>query len=357
VNPSPSPLNKLPWETNPLITEIRRRGIDTVRSILPADSSVSLLDLQLQVMLVACSYQPNQVWLGDQTILTHVVDLVSNDLPSIAAKQLASAIQIGKLALHTDLIAYITKIQLQRLEVLSQSGEPIIPARCGFQTPSKLVGFNQVTATDDQTGDTIRFDLVTPDVSRAIATQHHYLHTWRDDEAIAFGAYRGSNNLPFAWASFSKVDREYRQQALRRFKISPSHTLELTRAWNTPDAPKNSLSILIAYAATALQSTPVIPGHPVRAMISDINPNLGFVGSAFRASNFGLIASKPTLPHFAVTPEGHRYFITNRTKPHINRVIPAGFPLLPTKILAVSLSGRNHINPAAPAPITLSITH
>jgi hypothetical protein len=128
----------------------------------------------------------------------------------------------------------------------------------------------------------------------------HYLKQARSEDALAnYGAFVEGNDYPFAWVSYSPVDRQYKKDALWAHGVEPNNFVELTRAWNCVWSPRNTMSALFQYAHNDLQDiwqTGRVVGKKFRRLggvITAINPNLGFDGKAFRAVNMIKIALKP----------------------------------------------------------------
>jgi hypothetical protein len=151
--------------------------------------------------------------------------------------------------------------------------------------------------------------------------------------------------------SYGEVDRKYKHSMLQAVGLDHTHSLELTRAWNHENSPRNTMSMLYAYAHTAIQQYWVAQKNtPLKSIITAVNPNLGFRGSAFRAVGFEVIGEKPTTYNYLVSQFDTRSYATRRdlalrkakTSRKINHV-EAAFPLVGTKELAVVLNGPKRL--------------
>ena len=158
----------------------------------------------------------------------------------------------------------------------------------------------QITKTkEDISLNDIEYKKVDKKTSQFLAKNCHYLHTPREDEYASYGAFIEGEILPIAWVSFSKQDREYKKQLLNYLGIESQNTLEMTRAWNSDDAPKNTMSSLFQYAINdinkewkRLKKQKKVTNN-LQAITTTINPNLGFKASAFLGSNFIPFALRP----------------------------------------------------------------
>lgn len=114
-------------------------------------------------------------------------------------------------------------------------------------------GTREMNIRERHSGKTITLKRVKPEISSAYAEGFHYLHTAHNDEHGAFGAFMEGEEFPFAWVSYSPVDREYKKEMLQHFGVEPHRVLEMTRAWNASWSPKNTMSLLFSFAHSEMQ--------------------------------------------------------------------------------------------------------
>lgn len=284
-----------------------------------------------------------------------------------------ASIEQGNTRLSKDLVLEIALGQKRHLQSLRQnydsaqeSGTYLKPAdstdraslmKLKLKASTSQFRMSRGTAVVQQTGEVIYFRPLTPRVSRLYARTHHYLHHYREDEYASFGAFQAGQKYPFAWVSYSKVGRRYRHLLLQKAGYNSQSSLELTRAWCNADSPKNTMSMLYAYAHGAMQDFWRRHGSQLESVISSINPNLGFRGTSFRAVGFETVGLKPTMYSYLVNQDNSHVYLTRRaidalqknhtakTRPANVRIVTSQFPLLPTNEMVVRLAnGKKNYN-------------
>jgi hypothetical protein len=111
--------------------------------------------------------------------------------------------------------------------------------------------------------------------------------------------------------------------------------------------------MLYAYAHTTIQQMRLDQhSTKIQAVITSVNPNLGFKGSAFRAVGFRIVGEKPTAYYYLTDNLGQRSFISRRSlvdllhcEPKTTKYTKALFPLLPTKELVTILDDPKRSRP------------
>jgi hypothetical protein len=370
MNNSPS---QKPWPYNPLVTLIRLHSVDVIAQTIQQYEKLygfkaSHFDLIIQVMIVACSHAPNEVWHSKTKDVAIASEYIQKGAPDMALDILETSIKAGNITLNTDLIQVIAQQQAARLHTIHESHKNRInlPAHednalkhfqpgaelkalrlVGTHDPSKPY---QAVAIEKTTSEKVYFRPIDLSLSRAYIESFHYLHTARDDDLLAFGAFIENEKMPFAIVSYAPVSRIYKQNILIAAGIDPQKSLELTRAWNSEYSPKNTMSMLYSFAHAYIQQQQ--SRQDLEAILTAVNPNLGFKGSAFRAVGFGLVGEKPTAYHYIVDKKGQRSFTLRRSlvaflkkKPFKAQIRTSSLPLLPTKELAVILEGRKRFAP------------
>jgi cytidylate kinase len=155
------------------------------------------------------------------------------------------------------------------------------------------------------TAHVLRFRPVAKEIGAEYSYQLHYLHSPRYDEFMGFGAFLDDLPYPIAWVSYSKHDRFYKKELLEYIGLESHNVLEMTRAWNAPWAPKNTMSTLFNYSAKELRTiwekmeTKGITDKSLVGISTTINPNLGFTGKSFSGASFITTALRPaTLTYY-----------------------------------------------------------
>ncbi|MFA6529044.1 MAG: hypothetical protein WCT46_05915 [Candidatus Gracilibacteria bacterium] len=196
------------------------------------------------------------------------------------------------------------------------------------------------------------FHSVDEEVSERCATDFHYLHENRLDSVGSYGMFLEGGHDPFAWVAYSPVNRQYKKELLWECGFPPDDFLELTRAWNCPGAPQNTISRLFSRSRRAeMKKRP----RGLKGIISAVNPNF-FLGSSFRGSDFVPVGLKPTQLKFLSTADGPLY-ITRRNFRQLSfedqqTVFQSPFPLLPTWEM-VSLVGVDSVKFFAKSPLAI----
>lgn len=141
-------------------------------------------------------------------------------------------------------------------------------------------------------------------MSDFISRYCHYLHTPRQDELLAYGAFINNDPYPIAYVSFSKLDRDYKKQLLYNVGFEPQNCVEMTRAWCSNSAPLNIMSSLFQYSVNDLskkwmkESEVGQVDKKLQAVTTAINPNLGFKASSFLGCNFIPFGLRPAQFNF-----------------------------------------------------------
>lgn len=367
-----------PWPYNPLVTLIRQHSTEIIAETIGQyekehQFKTSAFDLVIQVMIVSCSYLPKDIWLAESTDIAIATEYVSKGAADMALDVLESAIESGDVRLNEDLIKDIARHQIERLHQIHESHKEKneVPdhdhrALSYFSphaelTALRLTAINdksniyEAVATEAISNEEVVFKPVDLKLSKAFIESFHYLHVARDDDVLAFGAFIKGEKAPFALVCYAPVSRIYKQAMLRAAGIDPEQSLELTRAWNSELSPKNAMSMLYGYAHANIQRLwQEQRGSQPQAILTAVNPNLGFRGSAFRAVGFGVIGEKPTSYHYIIGKGGKRSFTVRRNLTTMLQeestpvqFMRATMPLLATKELAVILNGRKRSRPSA----------
>jgi len=365
-----------PWPYNPLVTLIRLHSIEIIASTIEQYEKqhgfqASHFDLVIQTMIVACSHAPHEVWHAKNQDIAIATEYVQKGAPDMALDVLESSIKSGHISLNTELIQTIALQQAARLHKIHElhkkknnlpmhKDNALKHFKPGAELKAlKLVSIGdrddtyEAVASEKTTGEKVHFRSIDLGLSRAYIESFHYLHAAREDDLMAYGAFYENESMPFAIVSYAPVSRTYKQNILTAAGIDPQKSLELTRAWNSEYSPKNAMSMLYGYAHANIQRERLKQNlEPPEAILTAVNPNLGFRGSAFRAVGFGLVGEKPTAYHYIVDKKGQRLFTLRRSlvsflkkKPTNPRVRTSSLPLLPTKELAVILKGRKRFAP------------
>ncbi len=167
------------------------------------------------------------------------------------------------------------------------------------------------------------------------ANKLHYLKTSRNDTEYSFGIYIDMFEHPIAWATFSPINRKYKSELLHYLQIESHNTLEMTRAWCYQFSPRNTMSVLFSYSMNELKKIwyrgfkEWRRDKPLQCIYTTINPNLGFKGTSFIASNFIPIALRPASFLFEKNRFNSYKITTRRNAADINLCVCSKISQLP----------------------------
>lgn len=121
-----------------------------------------------------------------------------------------------------------------------------------------------------------------PDVARVIHERFHYIGSYH--EGIHLGLFGGKEReFPMALVSLASMDIR-RLEGLFPTPNEKKRILVISRVFAFDWAPRNTISHLLAQTGRWIRWN--LP--EVETLLTFLNPNLGFSGSAFKASNWNL---------------------------------------------------------------------
>lgn len=116
----------------------------------------------------------------------------------------------------------------------------------------------------------------------------HYIHVRRRDTRYEFGLFYAGAQIPFAYAAFSPLDRQYLQNLLLSQGVPERRLLVLTRAFCFPGSPYNAMSALYGRCFRYLKKE---VGDV--CVVTALNQNLFFDGASLRGAEFHPFALVP----------------------------------------------------------------
>jgi hypothetical protein len=235
------------WPYNPLVTLIRLCSTDIIKDTIENytyknDFTANPFDLILQVMIVACSYSPQEIWLSKTNDVAIASELITKGAERDASEVLEFGIERERIRLNTKLIRSIARRQIARLHHLQTAhfhkvSTPTYPKwSLGSDTATtslKLTyvqtksGIRKAKAKEMLSGQMVEFRQLDTALSRSCAEVLHYLHAARYEDELAFGAFLENEAVPFAWVSYAPVGREYKQRILRAAGVIQKTLLSL----------------------------------------------------------------------------------------------------------------------------------
>jgi len=134
----------------------------------------------------------------------------------------------------------------------------------------------------------VSFEKVPSDMGNFIQNKLHYIQKARSDTKFHLGFYSESEKIPFAYASFSILDRDYLEKGLPE-KVPSEKVLVMTRAFGFNFIPHNGMSALFHCCYKFFRDHP----ENYDVIITALNPNLLFKGSIFKGASYFPFALSP----------------------------------------------------------------
>jgi cytidylate kinase len=317
------------WPSNPFIEKLRADGNNIVQDVMQKyiPFGVSPMDISIQAAIHLAAYPVAKVWQGDSLAIATIAEMIADQSPNLRTLSddffSSSKIYLNKEVFQSEVYRQAQRITdlhqalarecefdllgvVKRMGIGAESGlyrnGIDIPVRGQLTLDSKRLYHDGVVCwigSEKKSGRVIIFRPISADISRIYMKAFHYLHEERDDEVAAFGAFLDGDQFPFALVSYSPINREYKQTMLSYVGLEPSACLEFTRGWNSPWAPKNTMSCLFSYAHQRLKehSEQQFNSYKIatnlKGILTSINPNLGFKAHAFRGVKYIPLGLKP----------------------------------------------------------------
>jgi hypothetical protein len=110
----------------------------------------------------------------------------------------------------------------------------------------------------------------------------HYLRSTRQG-SLYFALLDPVDRLPITLCSVSPLDwQRVANQISKQFEISPRRMWDVSRVYSVDAAPRNAISSLLSKVRTYLRRS----ADSADLLVTAVDPNLGFTGSSYRASNW-----------------------------------------------------------------------
>jgi hypothetical protein len=123
-------------------------------------------------------------------------------------------------------------------------------------------------------------------VARPVLERFHYLRSFRESSQH-FGLYDGDDDQPVALASTSSNDVALLGQIAQRHDVEPAQARVVSRVFCFDDAPPNAISMLLGHVGRLERRV------GTRMLLTYVNPNVGFTGGSYRASNWSAVGEEP----------------------------------------------------------------
>jgi hypothetical protein len=118
--------------------------------------------------------------------------------------------------------------------------------------------------------------------AEAIFSRLHYLRSGRPD-SLNFALIDPGDQLPVTLCSVSPLQwRRLASQIQARFDVQAGNIWDVSRVYSRNGAPPNAISYLLSRVRAALRRG----DHDIELLITAVDPNLGFLGTSYRAANW-----------------------------------------------------------------------
>lgn len=315
-----------PWLLNPVMSLAKSR-LETLIENEKIPSELAKFDLLMQCLLHLPSYYPQEIFLNwsnkdSEDLHAYLQRDISPESNVLADKKLNDSVLLKIITDETDrLLEIYSGIKYP----VPFSDNPVFPdLACKMAVDkSSTAYFNEdicrrLVIPLHGTPHILMFKPVSREIGAEYSYQMHYLHSPRYDEFMGFGAFLDNLPYPIAWVSYAKHDRLYKKELLEHIGLESHNVLEMTRAWNAPWAPKNTMSTLFNYSAKELRTiwenmeTKGVTDKSLVGISTTINPNLGFTGKSFSGASFVTTALRPATLTYYKEKDSAPVYITRR---------------------------------------------
>jgi hypothetical protein len=192
----------------------------------------------------------------------------------------------------------------------------------------------------------LAFEVIDPPRALPLLTSLHYLRSARQD-SIYFALVDPIDRLPVSLCSLSRLKWKCVSNQLHaQFAIRPAGVWDLSRVYSVDSAPTNAISLLLSKVRLYFRRN--YPSADL--LVTAVDPNLGFTGSSYRASNWQqwmTVEARPYLYEYGrhVTPRQLRERFDTASLPQLEAKYPGRFQqskarLLDSMIYCCSVSGE-----------------
>ncbi len=233
----------------PLMQFLKKKVKRHVKKFLNQNKSFLCdpLDLEYQVMFRITSFDILDIFNNAHSLVKYIESVNKDNLFGLYNLKKDS---LKKVSIVHKLLDKIIKEQYQVIATrLKKSKLPIKKLLNNVLFHSKLV------IQKDKEGlflkiknKKIRVDFkeVDKDIAISFHNDLHYIHTPRCN--IALGFFIRGEKFPFSVLTITKIDRQYKSDALIIFGFDPRNCFDFTRLYSVPNAPKNISSCIFKEA-------------------------------------------------------------------------------------------------------------
>jgi len=184
--------------------------------------------------------------------------------------------------------ARFTSAEIQDDDLIAIEAERVLARIREEQEP--YGHWRRISMPGDLSAERFRVAPVDPEVAEVLHRSFHYIGTSREGLALGLFDRRSDGAPPATLLTFSLFDLDH-LTALLPIGLQPPEVLVLSRAYSFRWAPRNAFSYAFRRALTHLTEA----AGGVRLVLTYVNPNMGFTGASYLASNWLDFAREPEL--------------------------------------------------------------
>jgi hypothetical protein len=196
------------------------------------------------------------------------------------------------------------------------------------------------------------FEVIDPSRALPLLTALHYLRSARQD-SLYFALVDPIDRLPVSLCSVSRLEWKCVSNQLdAQFAIRPGGAWDVSRVYSVDTAPANAISLLLSKVRVFFRRN--FP--TANLLVTVVDPNLGFTGSSYRASNWQqwmTVKARPYLYEYGrhITPRQLRERFGTSSLVELQAKYPGRFQtsrvrLLDSMIYCCSVNGETKVVPA-----------
>ena len=296
--------NDFKWLFNPFMEPIKDELTKLTQTVCLKYPYINQNDLIYQTLILISSCKACELYNCCDLKYLEIVEAAIDDRKQEIINDFMLKVNYGLVKINYKVLDDYLQMALKKLLNLysSDSVKNIMIKYNSSTTKGNLKSNNGLLSINNTNNNrTVYFKIIDVKTSTFLSKYCHYLHTPRQDEFLAYGAYVENEDNPIAYVSFSKIDRDYKKQLLYNLGIEPQNCVEMTRAWCSNSAPQNIMSSLFQYSINDLSkkwakdSEYGLVDKKLQAVTTAINPNLGFKASSFFGCNFIPVALRKFL--------------------------------------------------------------
>jgi hypothetical protein len=202
----------------------------------------------------------------------------------LTAERTAHQFGVPRRALHLKLLMHLPRVANPTGEIGTRQVESEASRLAASIPPLPEWGCGESRGAGVES---LRFGELDEGTAREIWERFHYIGSHRDNSRH-YGLWTDADSFrPVAAASVSENDADLLLELAAHQGLDASNSLVVSRVFAFPVAPRNTVSHLLGCCARAERRM------GAQLLLTYVNPNLGFTGTSYRASNWTELAREP----------------------------------------------------------------